>query len=117
MFIIKYQHDYHKQDSKLHTTIRGLSYIRTNNLKLNQIVKEEYPNKANICKILKIYPVMISGLSLEFLKADCEYEGFRITSHEDFCKLINSFIPSYYHQATPDSQKVVIELEILIFKD
>lgn len=116
MFVIKYKHDYYKQSEPLHTTIRGLSYIKANRLNHGDTVREEYPSRVNISKVLKIYPIAIEDLSLEFLQADGEYEGFTISSHEEFCKLINSFIPAFYKQATPESQKVVIELKILIHK-
>lgn len=116
MFVIKYKHDYYKQSEPLHTTIRGLSYIKANRLNHGDTVREEYPSRVNICKVLKIYPREIKDLSLEFLKADCEYKGFTISSHEDFCKLLNTFIPSFYQQATPESFKVVVELKILIHK-
>ena len=113
MITIKYKHDYYKRLDPIHTTIRGLSFIKKNNLMLEEIVREEYPSLVNISKIIRIYPIIIDSVPLEFLKADAEYEGFTINSPQDFCELINSFIPAHYYQATPDSQKVVIELETL----
>jgi len=113
MYNFKYKHDYYKQNISTHTTVRGLQLILKKRVKKGDIVRETYPSKLNFCEVHSVTPRAIKDLSIEFLKADCEYEGFTISSHEEFCKLINSFLPPFYQQATPESTKTVVVLKII----
>lgn len=112
MFAIKYQHNYFKKDEKKHTTIRGLTWYKNGKVKVGELVEEQFPSQTNISKVIDIWTEKLENLSLEFLKEDGEYPGFTINNHEDFCKLINSFLLGFYYQATPQSTKTVIILEV-----
>ena len=112
MFIINYKHDYFKKDKKKHTTIRGYSWSKSKKVKIGDLVKESFPSQTNISKVTHIEVIQLENISLGILKDDGEYPGFTITSHEDFCRLINSFIPKFSVQTAPSSWKTIIFLEI-----
>lgn len=85
-----YTYPYNKLEKEEYTTVRGLNSLEYH--KLNQVIDAQlnykFHHKANIIKIER---KKISQLTLKFLKEDCEYEGFEISSKKEFIDLLNSF--------------------------
>lgn len=97
-----FQHDYYKLEKNEFTILRGKTKFKKYNVGEHVVIQK---HKRFFCfaVVEKKVLVPIRELTLEFLKRDGESPGVLIKSHEDFVKLINSFRPPFYHQATLDS--------------
>jgi hypothetical protein len=77
-------------DQEEYTTIRGLDSLDYYefNQEINAKLDYEIVHSAIITKI---ETRTINSLPLKFLKKDCEYPGFELTSRSEFVDLLNSF--------------------------
>ena len=105
---IKFRHQYYKLAQNEFTTIRGKGQFKRR--KVGDIVKIETPSGDFKAEVVKTALVVVKDISVGFLRADAEYRGFEIHSHDDFIKLLNSFRPPNWTQVTLDSELTVMTL-------
>ena len=105
---ITFRHAYYKLAKDKFTTIRGAAQFKR--LKVGQRVPVETPTGNFEAEITALELKRVDAMPLEFLKADAEYPGERITCHQDFVNLLNSFRAPMWTQVTMQSELTVISL-------
>lgn len=116
---INFSHDYYKLQFPIFPTIRGKSWFKKINIDdIKDITKQRrFLYKA---VIIDKYLMRIKDIPLEFLQWDTalllslgwkKFSRITIFSYQEFCDLLNSFIPPFYTQSNIDSEKTIIFLE------
>jgi len=112
--LITFRHRYYKLEKPEFTTIRGKGKFKQ--LKIGQTVLVEMPGHSFTGRVG--FAATVQGLELrrvrdmaiEFLKADAEYPGCCISTHQQFVNLLNSFRAPQWAQVTVDSEMTIITL-------
>ena len=109
---ITFKHRYFKLDraraGTAFTTIRGKAQFARR--KVGQTVTVETPDGNFQAVITGLELKCVCQLTLDFLKADAEFPGNTLTSHQQFVNLLNSFRAPYWTQVTLESELTIITL-------
>ena len=115
--LISFCHSYYKLGGKsgsTFTTIRGKAQFKR--LRVNQLANVEIKSRVRgagggfVAAIMVLELRRVSDMPLEFLKADAEYPGFTLTSHQGFVDLLNSFRAPHWTQVDLNSELTIITL-------
>ena len=105
---ITFRHHYYKLDHPEFTTIRGKAQFKR--LQVGQTVTCQCPHATFDAIITKLEAKCVCQMTIAFLKADAEYPGCTLSTHQQFVNLLNSFRAPYWAQVSLESELTIITL-------